>query len=208
MLDGDFFLVPIRLRKNGEIIQIKVLMDTEAQAWLFGDQKLCELLIKRWRLSRIIYNHPVIIKELENKLIQTIRNFIPVFLQLNERTFYDTPLLEMNLSDRSDFQMIVGLKFLARYNITTLDCANKKLQIPKHIPKNPLWQKDIEISWNILTAKKTDVQAQKNMVQKNKKWKKSESDWSSLSDLSVNLLQNIPIILSHNSLIPTTSDHT
>jgi hypothetical protein len=51
----------------------------------------------------------------------------------------------MNLGDRSDFQMIVGLKFLARYNIT-LDCANKKLQIPKHVPKDPLWQKDMEIS--------------------------------------------------------------
>jgi hypothetical protein len=34
--------------------------------------------------------------------------------------------LEVNLGDRSDFQMIVGLKFLARYNIT-FDCANKKI---------------------------------------------------------------------------------
>jgi hypothetical protein len=81
----------------------------------------------------------------------------------------------MNLGDRSDFQIIVGLKFLARYNIT-LDCANKKLQIFKHVPKNPLWQKDIEISWNVLIAKKTDVQAQKNIIRKNKKWEKSESD--------------------------------
>jgi hypothetical protein len=81
----------------------------------------------------------------------------------------------MNLGDRSDFQIIVSLKFLARYNIT-LDCANKKLQIPKYVPKDPSWQKDIKISWDVLTAKKTDVQAQKNMVRKNKKWKKSESD--------------------------------
>jgi hypothetical protein len=77
-------------------------------------------------------------KKLENKPIQIIRNSIPISLQLNERTFYDILFLEMNLGDRSDFQMIINLKFLARYNIT-LDCANKKLQIPKHIPKNPLW---------------------------------------------------------------------
>jgi predicted aspartyl protease len=69
MLNGDSFLVLIRLRKNGEIIQIKALVDTGAQAWLLGDQKLCELLVKRWRLSRIIYDHFAIIKELENKLI-------------------------------------------------------------------------------------------------------------------------------------------
>jgi hypothetical protein len=47
MLGGDPFLVPIRLRKNGEAIQIKALINTGAQAWLLGDQKLCELLVKR-----------------------------------------------------------------------------------------------------------------------------------------------------------------
>jgi hypothetical protein len=69
----------------------------------------------------------------------------------------------MNLGDRNNFQIIIGLKFLARYNII-LDCANKKLQVPKHISKNLLWQKNIEIFWNALTAKKTNVQAQKNMA--------------------------------------------
>jgi hypothetical protein len=47
ILNGDPFLVPIRLRKNGETIQIKALMNTGAQVWLLGDQKLCELLVKR-----------------------------------------------------------------------------------------------------------------------------------------------------------------
>jgi hypothetical protein len=98
------------------------------------------------------------VEKLKNKPIQTIRNSIPVSLQLTERIFRDTPLLEMNLGDRNNFQMIIGLKFLARYNIT-LDCANKKLQIFKHISKDPLWQKNIKIFWNALTAKKTDVQA-------------------------------------------------
>jgi hypothetical protein len=112
----------------------------------------------------------------------------------------------MNLGDCSDFQIIVGLKFLARYNIT-LDCANKKLQIPKYVPRNPLWQKDIEISWDVLTAKKTDVQAQKDIVRRNKKWEESESNWFLSSDSLVNLLQNISIILSHNSPIPITFDY-
>jgi predicted aspartyl protease len=80
ILGGDPFLIPIRLRKNGETRQIKALMDTGAQAWLLSNQKLCELLVKRWRLLRIIYNHSAIIKELENKPIQTIWNFIPVSL--------------------------------------------------------------------------------------------------------------------------------
>jgi hypothetical protein len=120
-------------------------MNIKAQTWLLNNQKLCELLVKRWRLPRIIHNYSAIVKKLENKPIQIIRNFISVLLQLNERTFRDTLLLKMNLSDRNNFQMIIGLKFLARYNIT-LDCANKKLQIFKHVSKNPLWQKNIEIS--------------------------------------------------------------
>jgi predicted aspartyl protease len=69
MLDGDPFLVPIRLRKNGEAIQIKALVDTGAQAWLLDNQKLCELLVKRWRLLRTIHNHSAIVKKLENKPI-------------------------------------------------------------------------------------------------------------------------------------------
>jgi hypothetical protein len=69
ILNGDFFLVSIRLRNNGKAIQIKALMNIEAQAWLLGNQKLCELLVKQWRLSRIIYNHFAIVKKLENKLI-------------------------------------------------------------------------------------------------------------------------------------------
>jgi hypothetical protein len=55
-------------------------VDTKAQAWLLGDQKLCELLMKQWRLPRIIHDYSAIIKELKNKLIQIIRNFISVSL--------------------------------------------------------------------------------------------------------------------------------
>jgi predicted aspartyl protease len=47
MLDGDPFLVLIRLQKNGEIIQIKALVNTGAQTWLLNNQKLYELLVKR-----------------------------------------------------------------------------------------------------------------------------------------------------------------
>jgi hypothetical protein len=46
ILNGDPFLVLIWLRKNGEVIQIKALMDIEAQAWFLNNQKLCELLVK------------------------------------------------------------------------------------------------------------------------------------------------------------------
>jgi hypothetical protein len=93
--------------------------------------------MERWHLPRIIHGHPAIMKGLENKPIQTIRSFILVSLQLNGRTFYDTPLLEINLGDRRDFQLIIGLKFLIYYNIT-FDCADTRLQISKCMPKDPL----------------------------------------------------------------------
>jgi hypothetical protein len=41
ILGGTPFLIPVRLRKNGETIQIKALMNTEAQAWLLNNQRLC-----------------------------------------------------------------------------------------------------------------------------------------------------------------------
>jgi predicted aspartyl protease len=46
-LEGNQFIVPIKLRKNGKIIKVQALMDTGAQAWLLADQKLCEYFIKR-----------------------------------------------------------------------------------------------------------------------------------------------------------------
>jgi hypothetical protein len=124
--------------------------------------------MERWHLPRTIYGHPATIKGLKNKPIQTIRSFIPVLLQLNGRTFYDTPLLEINLGNRRDFQLIIGLKFLAYYGIA-FDCANIRLQIFKRMPKDPLWQKNIEISWNVLGNNKINAKAQKNVIRRNEK---------------------------------------
>jgi hypothetical protein len=124
--------------------------------------------MKRWHLPRIIHDHLAIIKNLKNKPIQTIRSFIPVLLQLNGRIFYDILLLEVNLGDCRNFQLIIGLKFLACYGIT-LDCADIRLQIPKCMPKDPLWQKNIEISWNVLSNNKINAKAQKNVIRRNEK---------------------------------------
>jgi hypothetical protein len=95
--------------------------------------------------------------------------------------------LEVNFGDRRDFQLIIGLKFLAYYGII-LDCADIRLQIPKRMPKDPLWQKDIEISWNVLSNNKINAKAQKDVIRRNEKWEKSESDLSLPPDSSVNLL--------------------
>jgi hypothetical protein len=45
------------------------------------------------------------------------------------------------------------------------------------------------------------------MARRNKKWEKSEFDWSLLLDLLVNLLQSTSIILSHDPPIITPFDH-
>jgi hypothetical protein len=47
ILEGNQFIVPIKLRKNGKAIKIQALMDIEAQAWLLVNQKFCEHFVKR-----------------------------------------------------------------------------------------------------------------------------------------------------------------
>jgi hypothetical protein len=37
MLEGNQFIIPIKLHKNGETIKIQALMNTEAQAWLLAN---------------------------------------------------------------------------------------------------------------------------------------------------------------------------
>jgi hypothetical protein len=46
ILEGNQFIILIKLRKNDEAIKIQALMDTGAQAWLLADQKLCEHFVK------------------------------------------------------------------------------------------------------------------------------------------------------------------
>jgi hypothetical protein len=114
--------------------------------------------------------------------------------------------LEINLGDRRNFQLIIGLKFLAYYGII-LDCADIRLKISKRMPKDPLWHKNIEISWNVLSNSKINAKTQKNVIRRNEKWEKSESDLSLSPDSSVNLLQNTPIILLRSTPVSTGSRH-
>jgi hypothetical protein len=113
ILEGNQFIVPIKLRKNGETIKIQALVDTGAQAWLLADQKLCEHFVKRWQLPVTKYSNSATVRGLENRPIQTIDSTIPVFMQLNGVIFQNTPVLQINLGERNNFHLIIGMKFLA-----------------------------------------------------------------------------------------------
>jgi hypothetical protein len=76
------------------------------------------------------------------------------------------------------------------------------------MPKDPLWQKDIEISWNVLSNNKINAKAQKDVIRRNEKWEKSEFDLFLSPDSLVNLLQSIPIILLRNTPVSTGPRHT
>jgi hypothetical protein len=88
-------------------------MDTEAQAWLLADQKLCEHFVKRWQLPVTKYSNPATVRGLENRPIQTINSIIPVFMQFNGIIFQNTPVLQINLKERNNFHLIISMKFLA-----------------------------------------------------------------------------------------------
>jgi hypothetical protein len=112
--------------------------------------------------------------------------------------------LEVNFGDRRNFQLIIGLKFLAYYGIT-FDCADIRLQIFKRMSKDLLWQKNIEISWNVLSNNKINAKAQKDVIRRNEKWEKSEFDLSLSPNSLVDLLQNTPSILFRNTPVLTGS---
>jgi hypothetical protein len=144
ILEGNQFIILIKLRKNGEAIKVQALMDTKAQAWLLADQKLCEHLVKRWQLPVTKYSNPATIRRLENRLIQTINSIIPVFMQFNGIIFQNTPVLQINLEKRNNFHLIISIKFLAAQN-AFLNCLKRLLHFPSWIRKDPKWQNNIEI---------------------------------------------------------------
>jgi hypothetical protein len=93
-------------------------------------------------LPRIIYDKPAIIKRLKNTLTQQIQHSVSVNFQIQGKMFKNTLLLETNLGDRRDFQLIIGLRFLAYYQIN-LYCADRRLLFPQELSPSGIWKFDI-----------------------------------------------------------------
>jgi hypothetical protein len=86
-------------------------------------------------LPRTTYDKPVIIKGLKNTPTQQIQHSVSANLQIQGKMFKNTLLLETNLGDRRDFQLIIGLRFLAHYQIN-FHCADKRLLFPQELPSS------------------------------------------------------------------------
>jgi hypothetical protein len=107
-----------------------------------ADQKFCEKIANRWKLPRITYDKSTIIKRLKNTLTQQIQHLVSANLQIQERMFKNTLLLETNFGDRRNFQLIISFRFLAHHQIN-LYCANRRLLFPQKLPPNGTWKSDI-----------------------------------------------------------------
>jgi hypothetical protein len=70
LIGNNAFIIKIIIHKNGITISLKALINIKVQAWILADQKFCEKIANRWKLPRIIYDKPAIIKRLKNKLTQ------------------------------------------------------------------------------------------------------------------------------------------
>jgi hypothetical protein len=124
-------------------------------------------------LPRTTYDKPAIIKKLKNTPTQQIQHSVPANLQIQGRMFKNTPLLETNLGDRRDFQLIIGLRFLAYHQIN-LYCADKRLLFPQELPLSGTWKSDILVPQQNL-HRKLDVGAQKNVQRRDRLWDVAES---------------------------------
>jgi hypothetical protein len=87
--------------------------------------------------------------------------------------FKNTPLLETNLGDRRNFQLIIGLRFLAHYQIN-FHCADRRLLFPQELPPSGTWKSDILVPQQNL-HRKLDVGAQKNVQRRDRLWDIAES---------------------------------
>jgi hypothetical protein len=176
LIDNNAFIIKVTVHKNDIIIGLKALMDIGAQAWILANQKFCERIANCWKLPRITYDKPAIIKGLENTLMQQIQHLVPANLQIQGRMFKNTLLLETNLGDRRDFQLIIGLRFLAYHQIN-LYCADRTLLFPQELPFSGTWKSDILIPQQNL-HRKLDVGAQKNVQRRDRLWNVAESSIS------------------------------
>jgi hypothetical protein len=101
--------------------------------------------------------------------------------------FKNTPLLETDLSDRRNFQLIIGLRFLAYYQIN-LHCANKRLLFPQKLPPSGTWKSDILVPQQNL-HRKLDVGAQKDVQRRDRLWDIAESSISTAALAQPDVIQ-------------------
>jgi hypothetical protein len=87
--------------------------------------------------------------------------------------FKNTTLLETNHGDRRNFQLIIGLRFLAHHQIN-LHCANKRLLFPQELSFSGTWKFDILVHQQNL-YRKLDVEAQRNVQRLDRLWNIAES---------------------------------
>lgn len=144
LIGGTAFIVNITVHHQGIAVSLRALIDTGAQAWLLADKNFCARLAQKWKLPYTTYDHGATVKGFQNKPIQRIDKSITTNLHLQGRRFPKMPFLVTDLGDRPDFQVIIGLRFLA-YHRLLLDPRRRRLQFPPELPALKIWSPDITL---------------------------------------------------------------
>jgi hypothetical protein len=111
--------------------------------------------------------------------------------------FKNTFLLETNLGDRRNFQLIIGFRFLAHYQINFY-CANKRLLFPQKLPFSGTWKSDILVPQQNL-HRKLNVEAQKNVQRRDRLWDVAESSTSTAALAQPDVIQPNVLLIRQSS---------
>lgn len=66
------------------------------------------------------------------------------------------PFLEVDLGGRADFQIIIGIRFLAAHNLL-VDCARSTLRFPDSLPYLRGWRSDIILPYQQIRPKRINL---------------------------------------------------
>jgi hypothetical protein len=148
-------------------------------------------------LPRVIYDKPAIIKGFKNTLTQQIQYSVFVNFQIQGKMFKNTLLLETNLGDRRDFQLIIGLRFLAHHQIN-LHCADRRLLFLQKLPPSGTWKSDILVPQQNL-HRKLNVEAQKNVQRRDRLWNVAESSTPTAALAQPDVIQPNVLLIRQSS---------
>jgi predicted aspartyl protease len=145
LLGGDQFLVPTTLSMYGCGVDIKALVDTGANGFLFIHSSLARYLSQA--LGAKTYNLPysVPIRGYNSKVQNTINQFIRLHLTVEGRLIKNCPMLILDLGDQD---MILGIKWLRRFRIK-LDPYHNRFTWPSCYPPTPSWERILRVPYPI-----------------------------------------------------------
>lgn len=132
LLGGKHFLQSILLHSHGAGIQLRSLINTGAQGYLFLNSSFAYTLARKLKVAVTPLPHRIMVKGFSDQIQTPASYCVRLHITINERTIQNYPFVIMDLGQQD---CIIGIQWLRRFKVQ-LDTQRNRLLWPPEYPPN------------------------------------------------------------------------